>query len=182
MLEMFPGQKEVVADWFTGHVIVPDGKLVNYVRMGYASTYEKYIILTVKSGVVTRNWSADTAAFIRFRDTQFAAYKKTDAYRAALDEITREEQGEEKGMSTKQKEEFLREFYSEDYMSIVFDEALEFCFIAAIEGAISKTLFASKCLVSRLTGNLGTRLHLSGRTRAIDLPNLPDGHHIKHHG
>ena len=121
MLEMFPGQKEVVADWFTGHVIVPDGKLVNYVHMGYASTYEKYIILTVKNGAVIRNWTADTAAFIRFRDAQFAAYKKTDAYRAALDEITQKE-GEEKGMSAKQREEFLREFYSETYMSIIFDE------------------------------------------------------------
>ena|SRR5215472_6409569 len=121
MLEMFPEQMEVVADWFTGHVIVPDGKLVNYVHMGYASTYEKCIILTVKNGVVIRDWTADTAAFIRFRDAQFAAYKKTDAYRAALDEITQEE-GEEKGMSAKQKEEFLREFYSETYMSIIFDE------------------------------------------------------------
>lgn len=121
MLEMFPGQREVVADWYTGHVIVPDGKLVNYVHMGYASTYEKYIILTVKNGTVIRNWTADAAAFIRFRDAQFAAYKKTDAYRAALAEIA-QKKGDDKGMSAKQEEEFLREFYSETYMSIILDE------------------------------------------------------------
>jgi hypothetical protein len=120
MPEMFPGQKEVVAEWFVGHVIIPDGKLINYVHMGYASTYEKYIILTVKNGVVIRNWTADTAAFVRFRDAQFAAYKKTDEYRAALDQAAKE--SKENGMSPKQEEEFLREFYSETYMTMIFDE------------------------------------------------------------
>jgi hypothetical protein len=116
MSEMFPAQKEVVADWFTGHVIVPDGKLVNYVHMGYASTYEKYIILKVKNGIVIRNWTADTAAFIKFRDAQFASYKKTDEFRIALKQIHREARKQD------EEEEFLREFYSETYMSMIFDE------------------------------------------------------------
>ena len=41
MAKMFPDQKEVVADWFRGNIIVPNGKQVHYVHMGYASTYEK---------------------------------------------------------------------------------------------------------------------------------------------
>jgi hypothetical protein len=68
MATMFPGEKEVLASWFTGHVIVPDGKLVEYVHMGYASTYEKYIILRVEKGAVTRKWTADAAGFIKFRE------------------------------------------------------------------------------------------------------------------
>jgi len=121
MQEMFPAQREVVAEWFTGHVVVPDGKLVNYVHMGYASTYEKYIILTVKNGVVVRNWTIDTAEFVKFRNAQFVAYKRTDQYRTALDKIAKEE-GNERGMTAKQKEEFLYEFDSEMYMSMIFDE------------------------------------------------------------
>src|SRR5215470_17076950 len=39
MSTMFPGQKKILASWFSGHVIVPNGKLVQYVHMGYASTY-----------------------------------------------------------------------------------------------------------------------------------------------
>src|SRR5256885_10172569 len=42
MSEMFPSQKDVLADWYSGHVIIPNGKLLNYVHMGYASTYKKY--------------------------------------------------------------------------------------------------------------------------------------------
>jgi hypothetical protein len=119
--ELFPGQKEVVASWFTGHVIIPDGKIVKYVHMGYASTYENYIILRVEKGVLIRNWTANTAAFIRFRDSQFAAYKKTVEYRVALAE-TAKEASKSEGFTAKVNEEFLREFYSETYLSMVFDK------------------------------------------------------------
>ncbi len=89
--------------------------------MEYASTYEKYIILTVKNGVVVRNWTMDTPEFVRFRNAQFSAYKRTDQYRAALDKIAKEE-GNERVMTEKQKEGFLYEFDSEMYMSMIFDE------------------------------------------------------------
>ena len=117
MSEMFPGQKDVLADWFSGHVVIPDGELVHYVHMGYASIYEKYILLRVENGVVTRKWKADTAGFIKFRDAQFSAYKKTEEYRQALERANKEG-----SMSSEQNEEFLREFYSERYMSMIFDE------------------------------------------------------------
>ena len=117
MSEMFPGQKEILADWFSGHVIIPNGDLVQYVHMGYASTYEKYILLRVERGLVTRKWEADTAGFIKFRDAQFAAYKKTEEYRQALERTSKG--GSRNSM---QNEEFLREYYSERYMSMIFDE------------------------------------------------------------
>jgi hypothetical protein len=122
MADVFPSQKEVLAEWFTGHVIIPDGKLVNYVHMGYAATYEKYIILRVERGLVTRKSATDTAGFLRFRDTQFAAFKKTDEYRKVLAESAAEAR-EGEGLTAEQNEEFLREFYSERYMSIIFDES-----------------------------------------------------------
>ena len=121
MSALFPGEKRVQADWFTGHIIVPDGKLVKYVHMGYASTFESYIILRVERGVVTRNWKANTKAFMKFRDAQFAAYKNTDEYRKALAEIARDEEGKSDPWSAKRIEEFLREIDSERYMSIIFE-------------------------------------------------------------
>lgn len=121
MAKMFPEQKEVLADWFTGNIIVPDGKLVSYVHMGYASTYSKYIILQVKNGVITRNWTAENAEFIKFRDAQFACFKKTDEYRSAMEKMNNEQKMGE-GRNSKQNEEFLREFYSEEYLSTIFDE------------------------------------------------------------
>lgn len=121
MSEVFPGQRDVLAEWFTGHVIVPDGKLVNYVHMGYGSTYEKYIVLKVEQGLITRTLAMDHAAFVRFRDAQFAAYKRTEEYRNALARSTADA-GKYGAMSAEQNEEFLREFYSERYMALIFDD------------------------------------------------------------
>jgi hypothetical protein len=84
--------------------------------MGYASTYDKYILLRVESGVVTRQWKADAAGFIKFRDAQFEAYKKTEEYRKALAESSKEG-----SMSPSENEEFLRQYYSARYMSMIFD-------------------------------------------------------------
>lgn len=116
MSKMFPGEREVAANWFSGHVIVPDGKLIHYVHMGYASTYEKYIVLRIEKGAVTQKWTTDAKGFIEFRDRQFAFYKNTEEYRKALAETTKDG-----NMTPKQNEEFLREYYSERYMSMIFD-------------------------------------------------------------
>jgi hypothetical protein len=116
MSRMFPNEKTVLAKWFSGHIIVPNGKLVHYVHMGYASTYEKYIVLRIEKGSVTRKWETDTQEFIKFRDSQFALFKNTKEYRKALADSAKEG-----GMSPEENEEFLREFYSERYMSMIFD-------------------------------------------------------------
>jgi hypothetical protein len=115
--QMFPGQKEVPAEWFTGNIVVPDGKLVSYVHMGYASTYQKYILLRVEKGAITRQWKTDADGFIKFRNAQFAAFKKTEEYRKAFAEAAK--QGD---MSPKQNEEFLREYYSGEYTAMIFDQ------------------------------------------------------------
>ena len=122
MEQMFAGSKEVLAKWFSGYIIVPDGKLVNYVHMGYASTYEKYIMLRIENGVLKRDATADTATFAKFRDAQFAAYKKTDTYRGAFAKLVTEERGKSDGWNKKRIEEFLREIDSEFYLSTIFDE------------------------------------------------------------
>jgi predicted nucleic acid-binding protein len=57
--------------------------------------------------MVTRNWAADTAGFIKFRNAQFVSYKKTEEYRRALAE-SMEEDKKDGGMSARQTEEFLR--------------------------------------------------------------------------
>jgi hypothetical protein len=78
---------------------------------GAESNYEKYIILKVEKGVVTRKSATDNAGFVTFRDAQFAAYKKTEEYRSVIAQRAEEDQKGE-GLSADH-EEFLREFYSE---------------------------------------------------------------------
>ena len=47
---LFPDQKEVFADWFTGEIRIPQGDLLEYVHGGYDSTYEKDLFLDFKEG------------------------------------------------------------------------------------------------------------------------------------
>ena len=50
---VFSGQKgPIKADWFSGDLRIPQGKQLEYVHMGYASTYERDLILTIKNGKV----------------------------------------------------------------------------------------------------------------------------------
>ncbi|CAK0767990.1 conserved hypothetical protein [Gammaproteobacteria bacterium] len=43
----------VFAHWYSGTIRIPQGKILNYVHMGYESTYEKDILLKIEKGVVT---------------------------------------------------------------------------------------------------------------------------------
>lgn len=50
---VFPGFKDrVFAHWFSGRLRIPQGKRLEYVHMGYASTYELDVLLTLQNGVV----------------------------------------------------------------------------------------------------------------------------------
>lgn len=52
--KLFPGNpKGVFAHWFSGTIRCPDGKLLNYVHGGYASTYEKDYFYEFDKGVLT---------------------------------------------------------------------------------------------------------------------------------
>jgi hypothetical protein len=45
---------KVEATWFSGELRIPDGKMLQYVHMGYGTIYERDIILTLQSGKVTK--------------------------------------------------------------------------------------------------------------------------------
>ena len=52
--DLFPGYPErVFAHWFSGEVRLPQGELLNYVHMGYGSTFEKDLLLTFNKGRLT---------------------------------------------------------------------------------------------------------------------------------
>ena len=50
---VFPGHpKRVFAHWYSGTLRIPQGRQLQYVHMGYGSTYERDLILTLQKGVV----------------------------------------------------------------------------------------------------------------------------------
>ena len=51
---VFPKQEAPIkATWFSGTLLIPQGKQILYVHMGYGSIYEKEIILTFINGKLT---------------------------------------------------------------------------------------------------------------------------------
>ena len=114
---VFPGQRDVFAEWFTGHIVIPTGKLVKYVHMGYASIYKKYLLLRVERGVVTKQWRLNRAAFQKFRDAQFAAFSRTEKYQKEFEEMKKVGKRTDEEVET-----FLAEYYSEDYLTTIVDD------------------------------------------------------------
>jgi hypothetical protein len=50
---VFPGYPErVFAHWYSGTLRIPQGKLLEYIHMGYGSTCEQDVFLVLKKGVV----------------------------------------------------------------------------------------------------------------------------------
>lgn len=58
---LFPNRSQpILADWYSGDLVLPQGKMLKYVHMGYASRYEKYLIVKVVEGkVVSRKTLTD---------------------------------------------------------------------------------------------------------------------------
>jgi hypothetical protein len=46
------GKEAIFAEWFTGDLRIPRGKLLEYVHAGFSSVYEEEITLTLEQGVV----------------------------------------------------------------------------------------------------------------------------------
>ncbi|MGY1424153.1 hypothetical protein [Lysobacter sp. A289] len=49
----------IFADWFTGVLVVPQGKLLSTVHMGHHTQYESYVVMIFKKGVVVSRVELD---------------------------------------------------------------------------------------------------------------------------
>ena len=53
---LFPDATDrVFADWYSGVIRIPQGKLLHYEHMGYESTYERDLIIEIDAGTVTKS-------------------------------------------------------------------------------------------------------------------------------
>jgi hypothetical protein len=93
--KVFPNQKERKLDWFTGVLVIPHGKLVSYVHMGYASTYKKYKLLELNHGVLREELNMNHRKYETFKESQFQLFQKTDEYKKLKDELLKKGDTEE---------------------------------------------------------------------------------------
>jgi hypothetical protein len=117
MGELFGDPAPRVASWFTGNLIVPTGEMLEYVHMGYGSTYSSYMVVKVVGGEVRQLLKMNRKQFETFRRVQFTAFKKTMGYATAFAEA----KSSDESMSDKMVEEFLFQYLSSAYMARVTD-------------------------------------------------------------
>ncbi|MFC4096600.1 hypothetical protein [Euzebyella saccharophila] len=79
--QVFPDGKKVKIEWYTGILILPHGKMVEYVHMGYASTYSKYWLLEIENGDFNEARKFKNKEFVRFKKRQFEEFQKTEEYK-----------------------------------------------------------------------------------------------------
>jgi hypothetical protein len=115
LTEVFGEQKNVKVDWLTGLLVLPYGKLVNYVHMGYGSTYEKYYLLEIDNGNYVKSKQFDYKRYEKFKDKQFEAYKKTDEYKETKAKLKKD------GSTDDFIDNFLRSFVTQYTSKILTD-------------------------------------------------------------
>lgn len=111
--DLYPGAAEVFADWYTGALIVPDGKMTRYVHMGYGSSFDHYQVFRVHAGKIVEHLSMTDAEFEAYKEKKFAAFRKTEAYAKAYADFRKEAPD----LSKAQAEDFIRSYFAETYLS-----------------------------------------------------------------
>jgi hypothetical protein len=102
---MFPGEKRIPADWYSGTLIVPSGKLAQYVHMGYASVYDHYLILTARQGHVVEQHRFSRDEFLAYRRKKFALFQATEEYKQARETLKSEQSQQQAEMDRLMAEE-----------------------------------------------------------------------------
>ncbi len=82
--QIFPKDEVFKIDWCTEILILPDGKIKDYVHHGYASIFEKYLLLEIKEGKLMQSKAFDSAGYLAFRKEQLQRFKQTAAYQEYL--------------------------------------------------------------------------------------------------
>lgn len=79
--ELFGNQENFNCDFYSGLLICPYGKMLEYVHMGYSSIYEKYKLFEINSGINTREKDLSGEEFQKFKIDYFKYFKTTEVYK-----------------------------------------------------------------------------------------------------
>lgn len=85
--DVFPDSSKRKIDWFSGILVLPKGRLVNYIHMGYGSTYKKYVLIEINNGNYRQELKFNHRQYKAFKKEQFALFKKTDEYKEAVERL-----------------------------------------------------------------------------------------------
>lgn len=95
--DIFGTKSNFECDFYSGLLICPSGKMLEYVHMGYSSVYENYDLIEIKNGMNIKSKKLTAKEFQKFKMDYFRYYKRTDEYKQQVKEL-KQAQGE-MGMS-----------------------------------------------------------------------------------
>ena len=102
--EVFPEISERKLVWFSGLLTLPYGEIINYVHMGYGSTYENYSLIEIANGKSINVKSFNYKEYENFKNKQFEIYKKSTEYKTRKNDLKGE------GWKEKDIDKFLKSF------------------------------------------------------------------------
>jgi hypothetical protein len=114
--EVFPKKDDRFCSFYSGLLILPQGKLMSYAHLSYASLYEKYLIIGVFSGEVGSIKSFTSEEYTDFQMRQFEAYKKTKEYAENFVRLMKPDSVGDTALDSLELEKFMFE-YNEEYSS-----------------------------------------------------------------
>jgi hypothetical protein len=79
--DVFGEAQNFPCDFYTGLLICPYGKMLNYVHMGYGSTFEYYKLFEIKDGIKIKAKDFLADEYNKFKLDYFKYYKTTQAYK-----------------------------------------------------------------------------------------------------
>ena len=112
--DLFPNSETIVATWYSGALIIPDGEMTQYVHMGYGSMHSHYQIVRVKHGQVEEQLSLSEDEFRKYKQVKFQEFMKTSEYEKSLAELLKD--GTD--MSPDELKDFMMSFYAETYLAL----------------------------------------------------------------
>lgn len=89
--EVVPDGQRLKIDWFNGLLVLPHGKPVSYVHMGYGSTFENYVLIEIAAGEFKQARTFNNKEYEAFKDRQFAEFKKTDDYKKLVNDMKKQD-------------------------------------------------------------------------------------------
>jgi hypothetical protein len=114
--EVVQEKDKLKIDWFSGLLVVPHGKLINYVHMGYGSTFENYILLEIFNGNFIKAKEFGYENYEKFKERQFRAFKLTEEYKQLIERERKSKDFDEKFFN-----DFLRSFITNYTSKILVD-------------------------------------------------------------
>jgi hypothetical protein len=84
--EIFGEKPNFECTFYSGLLVSPYGKLIEYVHMGYASIYEYYELFEINNGLKTNSKKFTGEEFQKFKIDYFNFFKTTEDYKTKLAE------------------------------------------------------------------------------------------------